>query len=261
MSRFLGECRILRNDEINQEIYLMELECEEIATKAQPGQFVHIKVSASFDPLLRRPFSIHDVEDKKFKIIYEVVGKGSKLLSETPPGALLDVFGPLGTGFKVEKDSRNFCIVAGGMGIAPLLFLARSLRAQTDRVIAFVGAKNGDKLVGDAALRSIGIEVFTATEDGSFGFHGLITELFVKLLERRSLRDIALFACGPKGMLKILAEISHREGLKAQASLEEFMACGIGACLGCAVKLKNGEYGMVCKDGPVFFLNEVVLDG
>lgn len=261
MSGFLGGCRVLVNDEIAHDIYLMELECEEIAGRTQPGQFVHVRVDSSFDPLLRRPFSVHDAEGKSFKIVYEVVGRGTAILSEMRPGASVDVLGPLGRGFEFEENPGHFSIVAGGMGIAPLLFLARRLRAETDRIIAFVGAKSSAKLVGDLSLRSMGIEVFTSTEDGSVGFRGLITDLFAKILERRDLKEITVFACGPKGMLKSLAGMSSRGGLRAQASLEEYMACGMGACLGCAVKLRNGKYAMVCKDGPVFLLEEVVFDG
>lgn len=260
VSRFLGSCKIMRNDEIGQDIYLMELECEEIAAEAEPGQFVHVKVGDLLDPLLRRPFSIHDTEEKSFKIVYEIVGKGSKILSEIRIGQEVDVLGPLGKGFEFEEDSGSFCIAAGGIGVAPFRLLARRLKARTDRLIAFVGAKNRAKLVGDSSLRSMGIEVFTATEDGSVGFHGLVTELLAKVLERRKPRDMSLFACGPKEMLRSLAEICSSRGLKSQASLEEFMACGVGACLGCAVRLRNGEYRMVCKDGPVFSLDEVVFD-
>jgi dihydroorotate dehydrogenase electron transfer subunit len=261
VKRFLGGCKVIGNDEIGQQIYLMELECEEIAVQAEPGQFVHIRVGDSFEPLLRRPFSVHDVEGSSFKVVYEVVGRGTKILSETGIGREVDVFGPLGRGFELEEGSKNLCIVAGGMGIAPFRLLARKLRSGDSRVLAFVGAGDHRKLVGDSSLRSMGIEVFTATEDGSLGFHGFVTDLLVKVLDRRRLKDVALYACGPKGMLKSLAEIAFRRNLKAQASLEEFMACGVGACLGCAVRLQDGKYGMVCKDGPVFFLNEVVFDG
>ena len=261
MSQFLGGCKVLRNDEIGQNIYSMELECEEVAQLAQPGQFVHIRMGSFYDPLLRRPFSIHDTERKNFKLVYEVVGKGSRILSETPPGVAIDVLGPLGKGFEIGESQGTYCMVAGGIGIAPLYFLTKKLKARTDRLIGFIGAKTSDKLIGDTALRSMGIEVFTSTEDGSSGFKGLITELFEKIVERRNFKELTLYACGPKEMLKSLAEISDRRGFKAQVSLEEFMACGMGACLGCGVKLKSGEYRMVCKDGPVFWLDEVTFDG
>jgi len=261
MSRFLGPCKVMRNDEIGESVYLMELESKEIASSAEPGQFVHLRVSSTYDPLLRRPFSIHDTSEKSFKIVYDVVGKGSRMLSETKPGAVMDVLGPLGSGFEIAEAKAETCVIAGGMGIAPLVFLARRLKERTDRIIGFVGARSKSKLVGDAALRSLGIEVFTATEDGSVGFSGLVTELFEKVVERRDLKGCALFACGPKEMLRALARMTVRRSMNGQVSLEEFMACGVGACLGCAVKLRSGEYRMTCRDGPVFRLDEVAFDG
>jgi dihydroorotate dehydrogenase electron transfer subunit len=261
MDGFLGGCRVIGNDEIGEETYLMELECEEIAREVQPGQFVHIRVRKSLDPFLRRPFSVHDAEAGNFKLIYDVVGRGTRILSEMPSGAAVDVLGPLGKGFDTGKKSDVFCLVAGGMGIAPLLFLAKRMKEKTDRLIAFIGAGTRPKLFGSSSLRSMGIEVFTATDDGSEGFQGLVTELFVRVVDRRELKGVTLFACGPKEMLSCLAKISSDRGFDGQASLEELMACGVGACLGCAVRLRDGRYGMVCKDGPVFDLDEVVIDG
>jgi dihydroorotate dehydrogenase electron transfer subunit len=236
----------------------MEFTCREIAETALPGQFVHIRV-AELDPLLRRPFSIHDVEGDRVRIVYDVVGRGTRILSNVGSGKSVDVLGPLGNGFLL--DGETFCMVAGGMGVAPMVFLARRLREKTERVIAFVGAGSKAQLIGDSKIRALGIEVFTATEDGSVGYGGLITDLFSKVVERRELENLAVLACGPKEMLKVVAGISEKIGAMAQGSLEELMACGMGACLGCAVAVRSGEYKMVCKDGPVFNLSEVAIDG
>ncbi len=258
MSRFLGECRVARNELISGDIYLMEFVSKEIADTAQPGQFVHLRV-AEFDPLLRRPFSIHDVEGDRVRIVYDVVGRGTRILSRVHAGESVDLLGPLGKGFSL--DGERFCLVAGGMGVAPMVFLARRLREKTEQIIAFVGAGSEAQLIGDSKIRALGIEVFTATEDGSVGYGGLITELFSKVIERRELGNLVVFACGPNEMLKVVAEISRKIGATAQGSLEELMACGMGACLGCAVGTRDGEYRMVCTDGPVFNLSEVAIDG
>lgn len=281
--------------------------------RAVPGQFLHLRVEDSCDPFLRRPLSLHDVVAARqrgstlLKVVYEVVGRGTGLLAEKPAGSSVDILGPLGNGFdlKALASARRVVIVAGGMGVAPLYFLAKKLievrsrpfdRAQDDfsvtargtlrsksearKILVLMGAKTRGHLIGEKMFRSLGCEVKAATDDGSKGYKGLVTELLeaelrsLKLeagssktidrtstLKRRT-SDASLVkvcACGPKPMLAAVARIAAETGIRARVSLEEFMGCGLGACLGCVIKTKAG-YKRICHDGPVFDAQEMVWE-
>jgi len=245
----------------------LEFESGLIAKNARPGQFVNIKVSDGLEPLLRRPVSIHRVKGTKVKLFYKVVGAGTQVLSQRKPGEFLDLIGPLGNGFDYrptgQPANRPTIIVAGGMGVAPLIFLAQRLlcpplnqwRARNDTMV-LIGAKTKEQILCAREFKTLGCGVRLATDDGSFGFKGKVTDLFKQLLSTLDSRLSTIYACGPRPMLKAVDAIARENKINAQLSLEEHLACGIGACLGCVVSTKSG-YRRVCKDGPVFSSQEL----
>ncbi|MEW6619487.1 MAG: dihydroorotate dehydrogenase electron transfer subunit [bacterium] len=245
--------KIVANDKIAPEYYKMAFTSQEIANLAIPGQFIHIKVSEGYEPLLRRPFSIHAVMDEKtVEILYRVVGKGTALLSEKKTGQELDVLGPLGNGFKINKSEvKNSVMVGGGAGIAPLFFLTQRL-INYSNITVLIGAKTKKGILCEQEFKDLGVAVQIATEDGSYGYKGLITDLL------NSLPPATIFACGPSAMFPAITNFAIKNNLPTQLSLESTMACGVGACLGCVIKGKDG-YKKVCKDGPVFSALEIVL--
>ncbi len=246
---------------VGPDTFLMRLYAPEIAENAHPGQFVMVRPGheGEFDPLLRRPFSIHRCFASKgmIELLFRVVGRGTKLMAATQGGCLLQVLGPLGTGFALRR-AKIPILVGGGLGVAPLLFLADTLRK--GRGVVVVGAVSKGLLLRLDAFAETGLEVLVATEDGSFGNKGLVTEILDRLLskvEAGSLRDIIVLSCGPMPMLKVVAGICKGYGVECQVSLETSMACGIGLCLGCAIKASSEGYVHVCKDGPVFSASRI----
>jgi len=242
----------------------MGLHCPGIAARSKPGQFVMARASRSDDPLLRRPLGIHAVSDRgDLALLYQVVGPATELLSRKKKGDTIELIGPLGNGFDLTPAATRIpVIVCGGMGVAPLAFLAQALRGKTPGAksmpLVLVGAKTRTQLIGEQEFKKAGCEVLVATDDGTKGYYGYVTELLRKLLaERRELLKGSFFACGPKPMLKELSGLAQEYALPAQVSLEEHMACGIGACLGCVVDTVSG-YQRVCKEGPVFSSSEII---
>jgi len=253
---FQTNSKIIKNFGVAVDYYKMVLDAPSIAKRARPGQFINIRVSEKYEPLLRRPFSIHRVSDSKIEILYEVIGKGTELLSHKKSGGKLDVLGPLGNGFDLNsKPIKKAILVAGGMGVAPLNFLAERLSKYNTEVL--IGAKKRNQILCEKEFKKLGCDVRIATDNGSRGFKGLVTTLLKKSLTNKNKPSI-IFACGPKPMLKEIIKISKRNRISAQVSLEEHMACGIGVCFGCVVKTKNG-YKKVCKDGPVFYTKELIF--
>ena len=272
------ETKIISNIKIAKGYYLLKLEVPHMFKDAQSGQFIHIRINDCNEPLLRRPFSIHKLTlirpkpgSKKFSldILYEVKGRGTRLLSEKKAGRYLDVLGPLGKGFNYQlqnTDSKAHIIIAGGMGVAPLVLLAERLANSNSRIIVLIGAAAKSKIICEKDFKDLGCEVKIATEDGSQGFKGKVTALFEKKIlprvdssgRKKSIsRPISAYACGPKLMLTALSKICMINKVPLQVSLEEFMGCGIGACLGCAVETKDGMK-RVCHDGPVFNAENII---
>lgn len=253
---------IIENKKISSDYYRMTFESKEIAEQAKPGQFLHVKCSDNYDPLLRRPIGIHVVKNNIIAIFYKVVGEGTKLLSQKKVGEELDVLGPLGNGFEIFVGLKLAILIAGGMGVAPLLYLAEALRLKGTETLVLIGARTKKLIFFKKEFASLGCKVKISTEDGTQGFKGLGTDLFKNLLSDlpyialKEKKKSSVYACGPPEMLKEVAEISQQNNLFSQASLEEQMACGVGACLGCPVKIRGG-YKMVCKDGPVFNLKDI----
>ena len=248
--------KIISNKRLKRNYWHLEFESSAVANNALPGQFVNIKVSDGFEPLLRRPISIHGVDGSKVKLIYEVLGAGTQALSARKPKELLDIIGPLGNGFDYKRltrtrEAKNI-LIAGGMGVAPLVFLAEKIKLTKPLVL--IGARTKNQILCAQEFKSLGCTLKLATDDGSAGFRGRVTDLLKIVLEQT--KPLWLFSCGPHPMLKAVSQIAHENKINAQFSLEEHMACGIGACLGCVVSTKAG-YKRVCKDGPVFSNREL----
>ena len=247
--------------ELTPGYFLLTLRAPAIAAAARPGQFAQVRVSAgqSIDPLLARPISIlrTDMAVGEVALLFKVVGRGTALLSAQQPGAELRVLGPIGNGFSVPETARNIALVAGGVGMPPLFFLAatlRRLRPELHLTLYYGGRTSADLLLGPE-WEALGIPCVVATDDGSSGHHGVVTE---PLREAPALYDF-LAACGPRAMLRAVQQLVLAQGIPAQLSLEARMACGVGACLGCVCATVTG-YRRVCIDGPVFNADEVAFD-
>ena len=244
---------IISNRELMPSVYLMWLECPEIASVAHPGQYVML--SSGEDTLLRRPLSIHQVDGGKIALLFSVVGKGTYWLSQCQFGVSLDLLGPLGNGFTIDGGSKNLLLLAGGIGIAPLQFLAQEAVKQGFDVTLILGAKTASELYPQSLLPA-GISCIVATDDGTAGEKGLLTDLLPRYTDGCD----QIFTCGPMAMYRAMAkDITQFAGKPVQVSLEMRMACGFGVCYGCTIRTKNG-LKQVCKDGPVFNLGDIVWD-
>lgn len=259
-------CSVLSNEKLLDNIFKLTLFSSHICEKAKPGNFVHLRVGSGGSPLLRRPFSIHDVDRGKnrFGILVKVVGEGTAILSQKSPGEVLDLLGPIGNSFSLPPKGREVIFVAGGMGIAPLWFLFTRLtgRLSPENLTVLLGAKSKEELLYADRLKDTQAKLIIATEDGSAGRKGLITEVFLKETKRKGCdpKRLAVYSCGPHKMLKRMSQIAKSLDLSCQISLETHMACGVGACWGCVVKKNTETYKRVCLDGPVFDAREVVLE-
>ena len=253
--------KIISNKKLKNDYWHLEFESGLIAAKASAGKFLELKVNKGTDPLLRRPISIHGVSGGRIKLIYEVVGKGTQCLSERRPGEFLDVIGPLGNGFNPPRGRRRSggqsIIVAGGMGVAPLVFLAAQLKP--DKPLVLLGARTKEELLCQQEFKALGCKLMIATDNGSLGFKGRVTDLLKEILSRdfKADKPANIYACGPQPMLKAVSLICRENNIASQLSLERHMACGFGACLGCVVSTKAG-YKRVCKEGPVFSGEELI---
>ena len=262
---------VISNTEISPGYFRMRLTAPRELLSSQPGQFIMVRVRDAIDPLLRRPFGIFDLgnappefsggmEQPYLEMLYRVVGKGTAMLATLHHSDHLDLLGPLGKGFDPGDAGEEKILVGGGVGLAPLYYLAKTLAATT-RVRLFIGGKTKEDVLCVTEFERLGVETYVATDDGTLGASGLVTEVLERhLLE--SQRGKGIFACGPMPMLKAVAAIAERFKIPCQVSLEAYMACGMGACLGCVVKGSehdefHPDYRCVCKDGPVFDFQEL----
>jgi dihydroorotate dehydrogenase electron transfer subunit len=246
----------LAADKRLSDVRLMWLECPDIAREARPGQFVMVRCG---DLPLPRPISVHQVRGESIAFFFAVLadGKGTRWLSERQPEDKVSLFGPLGNGFNIPESSRELLLVGGGMGVAPLAFLAQRASSEGRKVTLLLGARTGGLLYSRRLLPQ-SVNFFAATDDGSAGQSGMVTSL---ISEQAPGAD-HVFACGPTVMLRQIAERRVEFGLKGkpvQVSLEAIMACGHGVCYGCTHRTKQG-LKQVCRDGPVFDIDDLVWD-
>jgi len=258
---FVEQGLVVRHNQVSRDMWELEFIAPAIAPEALPGQFVHIRSTLGSNPLLRRPLSLYDVDKKlgSITLLYKVVGTGTNLLTRIKTKEYVDVMGPLGKGFSLPAKGKRVVLVGGGVGIAPLVYLARVLAAQCYQVKGLHGVESRRQLVALDKMRQIGVDYMPSTMDGSAGFKGLVTELLQKKINPAEIDYI--YTCGPEAMMKAIADYAQERGIAGELSLEEYMACGVGACLGCARKLKPDDenYVKICKDGPVFPMAGVEL--
>ena len=264
-------CTVTSNVEVMPGIHLMWIEAPDIAVAAQPGQFITVRCG---DFTLRRPLSVHQVSSRELALLFKVAGKGTLWLSQRQTSDKIDILGPLGKGFSIEPRARNLLLVAGGIGIAPLVFLTQHASSQHQITLIHgastaaqlypsampeIGPSSAGKKRSKLSPLPKGVQFVPVTEDGSMGKKGMATDILPDFLDRAD----QVYACGPVDMYKAMAEMSWRAKQsnlklrKCQVSLEVRMGCGFGACYGCTINTKKG-LKQVCRDGPVFELDNII---
>ncbi len=261
-------CRVLEHVDMGAGYRRILFDAPRIAAEAQPGQFVHLRVPALEASALRRPFSIFDARDGRLELLYKTVGRGTAALNGVRVGDEVRVMGPLGHGFPLKCEDAAL-LVGGGFGVAPLYFLARRLLQsnnqtikQSNNIILFVGGRTQADLLALDRFAALGVEVRTATNDGSAGVKGLVTDpLDDELVRLRTEgRKFEIFACGPDPMLKAVAMRATGTGMKGWISMDRHMVCGVGACYACIQKTVRGN-SRCCIEGPVFAAADLVWEG
>jgi len=252
-------CSIASNAEVIPGIHLMWIEAPNIAGSVLPGQFITVRCG---DFTLRRPFSVHQVSSREIALLFRVAGKGTLWLSQRKTGERIDILGPLGRGFSIEPGTSHVLLVAGGIGIAPLVFLMHHASSQ-HQITLIHGASTAAQLYTErcqpTAISYQGVQFILVTEDGSMGKKGMATDILPDFLDWAD----QVYACGPADMYKAMAKMSLRAKQsnlkirKSQVSLEVRMGCGFGACYSCTINTKKG-LKQVCRDGPVFELDDII---
>ena len=260
MVKKICNAEVIKNESLTSDdkVKKMTLLVPEISMSVKPGQFINLKLADSCYPLLRRPFCIAgaDKQDGTITIIYRVVGQGTEIMSVAKQGDSFNLLGPLGNGF--TPNSKKPLLIGGGMGLAPLLFLANQFESNGISSTILIGGKNKDEVFWDKLYCNCR-DICITTDDGSVGERGFVTDTLGKLLDSQEYKNIdGVYACGPEIMLKKIASICKDKQIPCQVSLENYMACGLGACLSCTIETTSGKRLKVCSDGPVFDSTEVV---
>ena len=252
------KCKVIEHRELGSGYRFISFEAPKIAETAEPGQFVHVRVPALEPSALRRPFSIFNAEEGRLELLYKTIGRGTAALNAVEPGDVVSVLGPLGHGFPL-KCNGSALLVGGGFGVAPLYFLARRLLAVGVKPSLFVGGRTKDDLLALDRFEKLGVEVHAATNDGSFGTKGLVTDPLDDELSRIKTagEKFELFACGPDPMLKAVALRATGTKSKGWISMDRHMVCGVGACYACIQKTVRGN-SRCCIEGPVFAAEDLV---
>jgi len=253
MTKRIDDLKIVANKRLNNDFFILELRSDTKIPEFKPGQFAQVRVDDSVDTFLRRPISIHDVDYEKntFKILIQIVGKGTDKLSNLKTGELLNLIYPLGNSFSLPDKGEKVLIVGGGCGIAPLLFLGKYFKANGITPDILLGFRNSARIIEFEEYREIG-EVFVTTEDGSEGEKGYVTSHSVFSTRKYD----RMCCCGPDSMMKAISAFCKPRNIICEVSLENLMACGIGACLCCVVDSVKGNL-CTCIDGPIFNVNDL----
>jgi len=281
----------MSNEQLAKNCWRMTLEAPQIASEIKPGQFINVKIGKTFDPLFRRPFSVFRrvKEDGGYygiEVVYKVVGKGTRLMTELKKGDELDIIGPLGHGFEWYRDKKVHVLLGGGVGLPVLFMLGEEISqaASTSglELHILLGAETEKAVVLEKEFGTLKGKVMVSTDDGTYGYHGFVTEMLKDAIDKGKISsDCAIYACGPEPMLKALVPIHQKYNIPTQVSMERHMGCGLGTCLSCVCKVdRDGVtkyrdlesshiqfspdvefgYALVCTDGPVFNIEEVILD-
>ena len=242
------------------EYRLLKLAAPVIGPLVQPGQFVHLRVPRLENAVLRRPFSVFKADSEGLSILYATVGMGTEAMQSVEAGEEVCVLGPLGTGFPMVGTDKTPVLVAGGYGNAALYLQAKNLPVKG---VAFFGGRTAQDILCVDEFEALGWDVRVATDDGSLGTEGLVTDALDPWLEEQEVASLELFACGPNAMLKAVGDRALEKGFTAWLSMDRNMACGVGACLTCVIKRKTEtgwEWARCCKDGPVFNAEEILWE-
>jgi dihydroorotate dehydrogenase electron transfer subunit len=263
---------VAENRDLGHGYFRVAVEVEGIRPTFRPGQFFMLRVENGSDPLLPRAYSIYRMAQggrglggrrsgARVDFLYKVVGRGTAQLAAQRPGSAVDLLGPLGNAFTVPAGTRECVLVAGGIGVPPVIALAEGLagrKSARPTMVAFLGGRSKPDILCAADFRRAGARVSVATEDGSAGRRGLVTDLLERHLVEGQGSGRMIHACGPPGMLRRVAEVAGAHGVPCQLSMEAPMGCGIGICMGCAIPVRGDRYRLCCKDGPVFEAGEVL---
>jgi dihydroorotate dehydrogenase electron transfer subunit len=252
----LFEARVDANIRIAESVKLITLDPLDSIERPCPGQFFMLGAGCGNDPLLKRPFSIFRGWNGKLQFLYRIRGKGTLCIANCKKDDIINIMGPLGNSW--PEPAGDFIVLAGGIGVASVYSL---IEAYPQRAGVFCGYRNCEELLMLEDIGKLAKKVSATTDDGSYCRAGLITEPFTEFIGSAQFSDnpLPVYACGPTPMLKALAAIIKGKNLKCHVSLEEVMACGVGACLGCVCKTKSG-YTRICKEGPVFDIEDIVWE-
>jgi len=255
LSRYF-KAEVISNLTLNNNSNLLTIAPLQTIIDPEPGQFYMIDVGNTYDPLLKRPFSFFRKIPEGIQFLYRVIGRGTMLMKELKSRKVINVLGPFGNKYPEPESGKIPLLIAGGIGIASLFSLAEAL---SKKAYILYGARNKDELLMLDGLKGLTDELIISTDDGSIGEKGMISDVLNEFLIHHSslITHYLLYACGPKPMLEAVSRIAREKGLKGYMSVEENMACGVGACLGCTVKTSDG-YKRVCKEGPVFLIEEII---
>ena len=253
---------LIKKEQIKSDIYKYSVKSDKMANQAKPGQFLEIRVTDSIEPFLRRPISIHNVKKDEgiIEFIFQVKGKGTELLSERKEGELIDIIGPLGKGTFNTNGYEKIAIIGGGIGIFPLYELAKQAKESGKNVNMYLGFRNKDFVILENEYKEVANNFTLATDDGSYGKNGFAINFLKDDISKNPVDCI--YACGPLPMLKAVQALAKEKNIPCQLSLEERMGCGMGVCIGCAVKYKTeteDTFKRVCREGPVFDANTVEI--
>lgn len=283
---------VISNERLNENSWKMTLEGpHELVSEIKPGQFINIKINRGNDPLFRRPFSIFRCFKKNgghsyLQIVYEVVGKGTEIMSYLGRGDALDVIGPLGNGFVWDRNKKTHVVIGGGIGSAGIFMLCEELSLAINEygieLYIILDVKSRNRLILEDEFNALNGEVIIATHDGSYGYHGYVTNMISNYIDSGKIpSDCTIYACGPEQMYRALVPICQQYNILTRISIERHMMCGMGACMSCVCKVdknnilkrrnlkdshividqeKEFGYALVCKDGPIFYIDEVLLD-
>ena len=245
---------LLENRKVNAEYYKLSFRSKRLSRGVRPGQFLHLKVNESCDPFLRRPFSYYRVEGDRIEILYEILGRGTDLLTKAKKGDRFKILGPLGREFTSKIGKKKRILVGGGVGVPPLVFLAERFGCHQ----FFIGTKTKGEVLPGAEIQKFRKSICYTTEDGSYGTKGLVTKPLEDFFRKApgGPEDYFIQTCGPNRMMQRVMEMAGHFGVEGEASWDERMACGLGVCLGCMVLTKRG-WTASCTEGPVFHFDEM----